>query len=124
VNFTHALAQDLSRWILTKQRARDGTLNALEERWESANLGFGSTMPVRGVSSAGRAPALERPGDGGRDPGLPGSPLWPDPQHAGSHAADIVGDFFESDEWGELVDAEAEPDLELPPLPPHHPEAS
>jgi hypothetical protein len=36
----------------------------------------------------------------------------------GSHAEDIVGDFFESDDWGELVDAEAEPDLELPPLPP------
>jgi hypothetical protein len=43
---------------------------------------------------------------------------------AGSHAADIVGDFFESDEWGELVVAEAEPDLELPPLPPQHPEAT
>jgi hypothetical protein len=42
----------------------------------------------------------------------------------GSHADDIVGDFFESDEWGELVEEEAEPDPELPPLPPPHPEAA
>jgi hypothetical protein len=48
----------------------------------------------------------------------------------GSHADEIVGDFFESDEWAELGDAdaegdaEAEPDLDLPPLPPPHPEAA
>jgi hypothetical protein len=40
----------------------------------------------------------------------------------GSHADDIVGDFFESDEWGELVEGDEEPDLELPPVPP--PEAA
>lgn len=35
----------------------------------------------------------------------------------GSHADDIVNDYFEGDDWAELVDAEAEPDLDLPPLP-------
>jgi hypothetical protein len=34
-----------------------------------------------------------------------------------SHAAEIVDDFFESDDWTDLVDAESEPDLDLPPLP-------
>jgi hypothetical protein len=33
---------------------------------------------------------------------------------AGSHADDIVGDFFASDDWGELVDADTDPELELP----------
>ena len=39
----------------------------------------------------------------------------------GSHADDIVGEFFESDDWGELGGDDAasdEPDLDLPPLPP------
>jgi len=35
----------------------------------------------------------------------------------GSRAEDIVGDYFEGDDWADLVDADAEPDLELPPLP-------
>jgi len=39
----------------------------------------------------------------------------------GSHADDIVGDYFESEDWGALVDAEPEPDAELPPLPPAPP---
>jgi hypothetical protein len=43
---------------------------------------------------------------------------------AGSHAEDIVGDFFDSDDWGELVDGEGEPELDLPPLPPSPPEAA
>jgi hypothetical protein len=34
----------------------------------------------------------------------------------GSHADDIVGDYFESDDWDALIDADAEPDLDLPPL--------
>jgi hypothetical protein len=34
----------------------------------------------------------------------------------GSHAEEIVIDFFES-EWAEAVTDEAEPDLDLPPLP-------
>lgn len=37
----------------------------------------------------------------------------------GSNAEDIVWDYFESDDWAEQVfdDSDAEPDLELPPLP-------
>ena len=38
----------------------------------------------------------------------------------GSHADDIVGDFFETGEWGSLDD-EPEPELDLPPLPPPPP---
>jgi hypothetical protein len=43
----------------------------------------------------------------------------------GSHADDIVGEFFESDDWGDLAgeDESDEPDLDLPPLPPR-PEAA
>jgi hypothetical protein len=37
----------------------------------------------------------------------------------GSHADDIVTDYFEGDEWAaELDDPDSEPDLDLPPLPP------
>jgi hypothetical protein len=36
----------------------------------------------------------------------------------GSHADDIVGEYFEEDEWADLEDAEAEPDLDVPPVPP------
>jgi hypothetical protein len=35
----------------------------------------------------------------------------------GSHAEDIVVDYFEGEDWAALDDAEAEPDLDLPPLP-------
>jgi hypothetical protein len=44
----------------------------------------------------------------------------------GSHAEEIVGDYFEADDWAEQLvdDSEAEPDLDLPPLPPPHPEAA
>jgi hypothetical protein len=44
----------------------------------------------------------------------------------GSHAEEIVGDYFESDDWAEkfVDDSEAEPDLDLPPLPPPRPEAA
>jgi hypothetical protein len=38
-----------------------------------------------------------------------------------SHAAEIVGDVLASEEWVDLVDAESEPDLDLPPLPPPRP---
>jgi hypothetical protein len=43
----------------------------------------------------------------------------------GLTAEEIVGDYYESDEWAEefVKDAEAEPDLDLPPLPPR-PEAA
>jgi hypothetical protein len=43
-----------------------------------------------------------------------------------SHAEEIVGDYFESDDWADQLEAdgEAEPDLELPPLPPPRPEAA
>jgi hypothetical protein len=36
----------------------------------------------------------------------------------GSHAEEIVGDYFESDDWAEqlVADSEAEPDLDRPPL--------
>jgi hypothetical protein len=32
----------------------------------------------------------------------------------GSHAEDIVVDYFETEDWAALDDAESEPDLELP----------
>ena len=44
----------------------------------------------------------------------------------GSHADDIVGEFFESDDWAGLAkedDDADDPDLDLPPLPPR-PEAA
>jgi hypothetical protein len=39
----------------------------------------------------------------------------------GSNAEDIVGDYFEEEDWDALIDAEVEPDLDLPPLPPPEP---
>ena len=44
----------------------------------------------------------------------------------GSHAEEIVGDYSDPDDWAEkrVEDSEAEPDLDLPPLPPPHPEAA
>ena len=36
---------------------------------------------------------------------------------SGSHAEEIVVDYFEGDDWVDLMDVEAEPDLDLPPLP-------
>ena len=37
----------------------------------------------------------------------------------GSNAEEIVVDYFEGDDWAELLlDGEAEPELDLPPLPP------
>lgn len=36
----------------------------------------------------------------------------------GSHAEEIVDDYFESEDWAVLIDEEDEPDLDLPPLPP------
>jgi hypothetical protein len=43
----------------------------------------------------------------------------------GSHAAEIVIDFLEAfDEWPVLVEDEAEPELDLPPLPPPRPSAA
>jgi hypothetical protein len=43
----------------------------------------------------------------------------------GSHAAEIVVDFLEaSEEWPVLVEDEAEPELDLPPLPPPRPSAA
>jgi len=38
------------------------------------------------------------------------------------HADDIVTDYFEGDEWADLVDADSEPALEPPPpAPPQSP---
>jgi hypothetical protein len=42
----------------------------------------------------------------------------------GSRAADIVEDFLESSEDWPEVEAEAEPELDLPPLPPPRPPAA
>jgi hypothetical protein len=44
----------------------------------------------------------------------------------GSHAEEIVGDYYESDDWAESFaeGADSEPDLDLPPLPPLRPEAA
>ena len=36
----------------------------------------------------------------------------------GSHAEEIVVDYFEAEDWALLDDADAEPDLDPPPLPP------
>ena len=32
----------------------------------------------------------------------------------GSNADDIVGEYFESEDWGALVDAESDPELDTP----------
>ena len=44
----------------------------------------------------------------------------------GSHADEIVGDYFDTDDWAEKLmdDTETEPDVDLPPLPPPPPEAA
>jgi hypothetical protein len=44
----------------------------------------------------------------------------------GLSAEEIVGDYYESSDRGEHLvrHAEAEPDLDLPPLPPPRPEAA
>ena len=43
----------------------------------------------------------------------------------GSNAEEIVTDFLQSEEWPDPEpNADAEPDLELPPLPPPRPEAA
>ncbi len=42
----------------------------------------------------------------------------------GSHAEEIVVDYFEYEEWALVMDGEAEPDLDLPPLPPPTPPPS
>jgi hypothetical protein len=44
----------------------------------------------------------------------------------GSHAEEIVGDYSDPDDWAEKLidDTEAEPDLDLPPLPLPPPEAA
>jgi hypothetical protein len=40
----------------------------------------------------------------------------------GSHATEIVVDFLETiEEWPDIVEDEAEPELDLPPLPPPRP---
>ena len=43
---------------------------------------------------------------------------------SGSHAAEIMVDFLETEDWVVLVEDEAEPDLDLPPLPPPRPSAA
>ena len=35
----------------------------------------------------------------------------------GSHAEEIVVDYFEADDWVDLMDVEAEAEPDLPPLP-------
>jgi len=36
----------------------------------------------------------------------------------GSHADDIVGEYFESEDWGALVDPESDPELDAPAMSP------
>jgi hypothetical protein len=36
----------------------------------------------------------------------------------GSHAEDIVVDYFEAENWSVLLDSDPEPDADLPPLAP------
>jgi len=33
----------------------------------------------------------------------------------GSHADEIVGDYFESEDWTGLIDGDLEPELDVPP---------
>ena len=42
----------------------------------------------------------------------------------GSHAEEIVGDYSDPDDWAEQLMDDAEPDLDLPPLPSPRPEAA
>ena len=42
----------------------------------------------------------------------------------GSHAEEIVVDYFEAEDWADLAEVEAEPDLDLPPLPQPTPQPS
>jgi len=42
----------------------------------------------------------------------------------GSHAEEIVVDYFESGDWSAVIDADTEPELDLPPLPPPRPSAT
>ena len=42
----------------------------------------------------------------------------------GSHAAEVVVNFLETEQWVVLVEDEAEPELDLPPLPPPRPSAA
>jgi hypothetical protein len=42
----------------------------------------------------------------------------------GSYAEEIVVDYFQSEDWAALTESEAEPDLDLPPLPPPTPRPS
>jgi hypothetical protein len=37
----------------------------------------------------------------------------------GSHADDIVGEYFEAEDWGALEDPETEPELDAPATSPH-----
>jgi hypothetical protein len=39
----------------------------------------------------------------------------------GTHAAETVVDFIESEDWPVFAEDEAEPELDLPPLPPPRP---
>jgi hypothetical protein len=42
----------------------------------------------------------------------------------GSHAEEIVVDYFEAEDWADFVEeVESEPELDLPPLPPPAPPA-
>jgi len=34
----------------------------------------------------------------------------------GSHADEIVGDYFESEDWAALIDGDAKPELDVAPL--------
>ena len=48
------------------------------------------------------------------------APLQPSPRRIampGSNADDIVGEYFESEDWGALVDAESDPDIDTPVAP-------
>ncbi len=42
----------------------------------------------------------------------------------GSHAEEIVVDYLQAEDWAEVIDIEAEPDLDVPPLPPPAPRPS
>jgi hypothetical protein len=39
----------------------------------------------------------------------------------GSYAEEIVVDYLQAEDWADLLEGEAEPDLDLPPLPPPRP---
>src|SRR3989442_60757 len=88
-------------------------------RRRPVGAGRGTLPPPPGADNVGEGPAADTAARESRR----------SRQMPGSHAAEIVVDFLESSQdWPELVlvmaEDEAEPELDLPPLPPPRPPAA